>query len=404
MEGLRPEVLALVQGRFGECERRLRAADAGDAQAAFVLVVLRREQGRPAEAEGLVRSLLASDPDAPAARALRAAVLGDLGRDGEAWRELHRLSVGGYSALADDRAMLVLLAELCAVLEDTRQAETLRPLLAPHADAWAVHPGGAACAGSVRRGLGLLSHTLGHWDDAVAEFEKALYAHVAAGAPLLVAHVRRELAATLRSRGADGDWERGLELLSGAATIYQQLGVERLADQARSVLRRSEVVVADPAEASVFRRDAEGWTVGRGDRLTRLQHSPGLSDIAVLLSRPGRGVHVVELAASDDGRGAAAYVDRLREVEDDLARAEAVDDRVGASLARVEREFVVGQLSAPMEHGTLDPVRSAVVARIRAGLERVERADPDLGRHLRHCISTGTFCSYEPDRPRAWTL
>jgi tetratricopeptide (TPR) repeat protein len=401
MHDLRPEVLALVQGRFAECERLLAAAGP---ETAFVLVVLRREQGRPAEAEGLVRGLLAEHPDAPGARAMRAAILGDLGRDGDAWREMRRLSIGGYSALAGNLAMLVLLAELCAVLEDTRQAEALRPLLLPHPDAWAVDADRTACAGSVRRGLGLLSHAVGDRDDAVGQFEQALDAHERAGAPLLVAHVRRELAATLRSRGDDGDWERGLELLSGAAAIYQQLGVERLAEQARSVLRRSDVVAADPAETSVFRRDAEGWTVGQGDRLSRLGHWRGFSDIAVLLSRPGRGVHVWELAASDDGEAAAEYVDRLREVEHDLARAEACDDRVGASLARVEREFVVGQLSAPASDGTLDPVRSAVVGRIRAGLDRVEKADPELGRHLRHCITTGTFCSYEPDRPRAWAL
>ncbi len=404
MEDLRPEALALVHGRFAECERLLGRAAAGNRETAFVLVVLRREQGRPAEAEGLVRSLVAEHPDAVAPRALRAAILGDLGRDGEAWREMRRLSVGGFSALAGHLAAAVLLAELCAVLEDTRQAEAVRRLLAPHEDRWAVEPDGTACTGSVHRGLGLLSHTVGDWDGAVRHFALALEAHERAGAPLLVAHVRRELAATLRARGDEGDWERGTELLRGAATIYHQLGVERLAEQARSVLRRSDAVVVAPTQTGVFRRDAEGWTIGFGDRLARVRHSRGLADIAVLLSRPHRGVHVWELAASDDGQAAAEYVDRLREVDHDLARAEATGDRVGASLARVEREFVVGQLSPPTGDGTLDPVRSAVVARIRAALDRVEKADPELGRHLRDCISTGTFCSYEPDLPRTWAL
>ncbi|MDP8937967.1 MAG: tetratricopeptide repeat protein [Actinomycetota bacterium] len=404
MEDLRPEALALVQGRFAECERLLGTAAAGSLDRAFVMVWLRREQGRPAEAEGLVRCLMAEDPEAVPPRALRAAILGDLGRDGDAWREMRRLSVGGYSALTGHLASAVLLAELCAVLEDTRQAEALRPLLAPHADRWAVEPDGTACAGSVHRGLGLLSHTMGDWDDAVRHFEQALETHEHAGSPLLVAHVRRELAATLRARGDEGDWERGTELLSGAATIYHRLGVDRLADQASSVLRRSDVVAAAPAQTGVFRRDAEGWTIGCGDRLTRVAHSRGLADIAVLLSRPHRGVHVWELAASDDGQAAAEYVDRLREVDDDLASAEATGDRVGASLARVEREFVVGQLSPPTAEGAVDPVRSTVTARIRAALTRVEKADPELGRHLRHCITTGTFCSYEPDLPRTWAL
>lgn len=404
MDDLRPEALALLHGRFGECERLLADREGAGREAAFALVVLRREQGRAAEAEILSRSFLAAHPADPAGRAWRAAILGDLGRDGEAWREMRRLSAGGFSTLAGHPAALVVLAELCAVLEDDRQAAALRPLLFPWTDGWAVEPDGTACAGSVTRGLGLLSHTLGDWDDAVARFELALADHVDAGAPLLVAHVRREMAATLRARGDDGDWERGMELLAGAAAIYHQLGVERLAEQARAVLRRSEVLLSEPAEAGVFRRDAEGWTVGTGDRLARVGHSRGLDDIAVLLSRPGRGVHVWELAASDGGQAAATYVDRLRELEDDLAVAEASGDRVGVSLARVEREFVVGQLALPLRDDTLDPVRSAVAARIRAGLDRIEKAEPSLGRHLRHCIATGTFCCYEPDRPRTWVL
>jgi len=403
MDDLRPEALALLHGRFDECERLLGGMEAGR-ETAFGLVVLRREQGRPAEAEVLSRSLLAGNPDAPAGRAWRAAILGDLGRDGEAWREMRRLSGGGFSALAGHPAALVALSELCAVLEDDRQAAALRPLLIPCADRWAVEPDGTACAGSVRRGLGLLSHTLGDWDDAVVQLERALADHVDAGAPLLVAHVGRELAATLRARGADGDWERGIDLLREATGIYHRLGVERLADQTRAVLRQSEVLPADPAGAGVFRRDAEGWTVGCGDHLVRLAHSRGLDDIAVLLARPGRGVHVWELAASGGGQPAAEYVDRLRELEGDLARAEASDDRVAVSLARVEREFLVGQLAVPVQDDTLDPVRWAVVARIRAGLDRIEKAEPDLGRHLRHCITTGTFCTYEPDRPRTWVL
>ena len=404
MGDLRPEALALVQGRFGECERRLGDRPPGHPESALGLVVLRREQGRPAEAEGLVRSLLHDRPDLAAASALRAAILGDLGRDGEAWREMRRLSMGNYAALAGDLASLVLLAELCTVLEDSRQAEALRAVLAPHAGEWAVDPDGTVCAGSVHRGLGLVSHALGEWDDAVAALERALDEHVAAGAPVLVAHSRRELAATLRARGDEGDWERGLELLSGAATIYHQLGVERQADQARSVLRRSDVALADASGLCVFRSDGEGWTVGFGDQLSRLPHSRGLADIAVLLSQPGRGVHVWELAASDGREAAAEYVDRLREVDQDLARAEASGDRVGASLARVEREFVVGRLAAPVAEDGLDPVRDAVVARIRAGIDRVEKADAELGRHLRHCVSTGTFCTYDPDRTRRWAL
>jgi hypothetical protein len=48
--------------------------------------------------------------------------------------------------------------------------------------------------------------------------------------------------------------------------------------------------------------------------------------------------------------------------------------------------------------------RKAVTARARDALDRIERAHPDLGRHLRDAISTGTSCSYAPAAPVDWEL
>jgi hypothetical protein len=46
----------------------------------------------------------------------------------------------------------------------------------------------------------------------------------------------------------------------------------------------------------------------------------------------------------------------------------------------------------------------AVANRIRDVLARVNVAHPSLGRHLRNSVRTGTFCSYQPERPTAWNL
>ena len=46
----------------------------------------------------------------------------------------------------------------------------------------------------------------------------------------------------------------------------------------------------------------------------------------------------------------------------------------------------------------------AVTWRIRAGIDRIEREHAELGRHLRHAIRTGTFCSYVPEHPPAWRV
>ena len=48
--------------------------------------------------------------------------------------------------------------------------------------------------------------------------------------------------------------------------------------------------------------------------------------------------------------------------------------------------------------------RTAVTARIRDALRRIERADPELGAHLRRSVRTGTLCSYAPERATTWEL
>ena len=48
--------------------------------------------------------------------------------------------------------------------------------------------------------------------------------------------------------------------------------------------------------------------------------------------------------------------------------------------------------------------RKTVTARIRDVIDRVERAHPALGAHLRASVTTGTWCSYSPPAPTAWTL
>jgi hypothetical protein len=46
--------------------------------------------------------------------------------------------------------------------------------------------------------------------------------------------------------------------------------------------------------------------------------------------------------------------------------------------------------------------RTAVTARIRDAMRRIGSAHAELGTHLRHSVSTGTFCSYRPESPTTW--
>lgn len=243
--------LALLAGRFDECDRRAgevaTAGATGDAEAEYrgsvLTSALRREQGRPAEAEVLLRSLRRSRPDDVLVPAASTAVLVDLGRDTEARSHLESLMADGAPALAEGSENRlpagVALAEACAVLEAPAAAEVLRALLAPHTATMAVEAGGAVCYGSVSRALGLLAHTTGQLDDAAAHFEQALVDHRDAGARVLWGHTCRHYSATLRARAGPGDWERARDLLGSALAVYSDLGIESLAAQSEAVLHRS---------------------------------------------------------------------------------------------------------------------------------------------------------------------
>jgi tetratricopeptide (TPR) repeat protein len=453
---------ALLEGRFDECrlrhEEALAAAlrlgpdPAVELASTLQFVALRTSQDRVFELEVAVRDLVADHPDAAAARAAQASVLGLLGRDAEAGAPLAGLAAGCVAAgrTATEPGWLgtaVLLGELAATLGREAEAADLYDLLLPHARRFAVEGSGAVCHGSVSRQLGLLAHSLGRWDAADAHFADALDDNGRAGAPLLVAHTRSQWSALLRARDTGTDWETAIELLAGAEVIYRRLGVDRLADEAAGVLARSHEPAASErvARGNAFHRRDDGWAVSYGGREALVEDATGLHDLALLVANPGRRFHVADLFHGPDAvgvghagqppqdgtpaRGAGGgggsvsartldeYRARLAELDRELAGAEVDRDPVRASLARAERDVIVAELAGPAggpaggEGGGRaaaadDPVeraRRAVGTRIRLGIERIEAAHPSLGRHLRHSVRTGTFCAYEPEMRTTWS-
>ena len=400
---------ALLEGRFRQCERLAgEAAHLAPAEAApgLLTAMVCREQGRAGEAEVLVRALLVEHPDVDEAQALLGAVLADLGRDGEAGRQLDLLRAGG--ACPRSPAVTALAAEVAAALDSSEHAEALDGPLTGHARVF------AGTHGAISRHLGLVCHVLGRWDEAEEHFHDALEANRAAGAPVLVAHTRRHYAALLRARGDDGDWEEAIDLLAQAATIYRRLDIGRLADEAEAVLRRSQ----DPAPAggcdsvNVFVQTAAGWELAYGGRQATVADVDGLGHIAAVLRADGRPVHVLELV---DGAAAGSHLAaELRSRLDEVDAQPAVADPVAAALGRAEGDFLRAELAdlageastvAPSSAAEVgDRARRLVALRIRSALDRVEDALPDLGRHLRRSVRTGTFCFYEPERPERWRV
>jgi hypothetical protein len=231
-----------------------------------------------------------------------------------------------------------------------------------------------------------------------------------------VAHTCFQYSAVLRLRGEEGDWDRAVALLDEAAGIYRRLEIDSRAEETEAVLRRSLALCdgeAWPAAGSeLLRRRAGGWELSYGGRSAAVGECAGLGHIAALMEADARPVHVVDLAGAV---GDACLRDQLlaecRSRLDELAVAAAGDAASGAggpvavalALAeqdRLEAELATLELDRPPSPGeAVDRARRLVTIRIRVALERVDRALPELGRHLRRSLRTGTFCAYDPGRP-----
>jgi hypothetical protein len=300
-------------------------------------------------------------------------------------------------------------------------------VLRPYAELFLVDGIGAAAPGSVERSLGLLAGLLGDHDAAVARLERAVDRNGRIDAPLQVANSRRDLAEALASRAAPGDVARARHERELALAYYASAGIEeRVVELTRVLGEARPVVPTESGEAGRWERTGAGWSVSFRGRTCALPPVKGMSDLARLLAEPGREVHVLDLVAPVSGsaprqgdlgdvlddRARAAYQLRLGELEARIADADLAGDADASALATEERDFLVAELAGaygldgrPRKAG--DPAeraRTTVTSRIRDALGRIEREHPDLGRHLRASVRTGTFCSYAPELPVAWEV
>ncbi|HEY3952158.1 MAG TPA: AAA family ATPase [Streptosporangiaceae bacterium] len=324
------------------------------------------------ELESDFAEIVALIPDDPQAGAHAHALLSARrGQFAEARADLDRVLAGTVPRDADWLPKYLNVSVAAVLANHRAAAEVAYQLLKPFARQCAVG-GILACSwGSVAAHLGLLARYLGRADEADAHFAQAAWLDAAAGAAMAA-----------RTR----EWAGG-----GLA----------------------------PDGMAVFRLDGEVWTLRYAGRTVRLPDSKGLRDLAVLLARPGEQTHVGELTGaarlpgSDAGllvdrRALAAYRERLRRIDAELDSAD-----VGAAKAAAlnkEREALLAELSAttglggrPRVAGSpAERMRKAVTYRIRHAIARVGDAHPELGRHLRASVRTGTWCSYTPEHRVDW--
>src|SRR5207302_450392 len=175
-----------------------------------------------------------------------------------------------------------------------------------------------------------------------------------------------------------------------------------------------------------FYREGEYWTLAFNGEVARLRASRGLLLLSRLMELPGREVHVLDLAelraGGDADRAEAvldttarrAFRDRIVELEADLNEADLFGDIERSARDRAELDAVVEELARATGLGGRDRrtasdserARVAATRAIRSALERISQALPELGRHLRHSVRTGTYCAYAPDptHPIDWQL
>jgi hypothetical protein len=385
-------------------ERALRHAEAaellgraaGSINAELMVFTVRMQahldRGTPQQYTGAIESLLerigpAGMPAmyyAAPARALLAA-----GRSERARTVLRAFSAGAPGSMPQDAEWLEChwaMADIALAFDDRQAAVGLFDALLPYEHLWAVDGLGGAVFGRVAEQLGRLAAYLGRRADAARFLAAARESYLAQRVPALAARVEAVLPAVT------GDV--------------------------------SETDPDVPAKGRL-RRDGDVWVVEWRGRRTLVPDTKGMRDLAVLLTRPGRPVPAVELveaaggprAAAGGGLGPvlddtarAAYRRRLRELDQEIADADADADLGRTGRLRAERSMLLDELGAATGLGgrprsvgdPADRARKAVTMRIRAALTTIGRHDDALARHLRNAVQTGRLCSYEPEDPVVW--
>jgi TolB-like protein/tetratricopeptide (TPR) repeat protein len=180
-----------------------------------------------------------------------------------------------------------------------------------------------------------------------------------------------------------------------------------------------------PAAASVQEaalvRSGSGWSVVFAGERALLPDLKGLDDIRTLLERPHAEVHCLDLAGRDaeapgdavlDDRARTLLKGRIRDLQEELAEAEDMNDLGRAERVRAELDPLIDGLAAALGLGgrsrrlgdVAEKARTAVTWRIRHAIRRIETTHPAFGRHLANSVRTGTFCVYRPEAPVAWSF
>jgi hypothetical protein len=215
-----------------------------------------------------------------------------------------------------------------------------------------------------------------------------------------------------RAAAVLGDPGTADRLRAQALATYERLG-------AQWWLRR---LGAGPASSSrMVLRPIDGgvWLVGPEPTAVPVRALRGFGYLRELVRHPGREISVLDLAGGGtpvvdepglgkalDKRALAAYRERLRQLDGEIAAADWSDiGRLDA--ARAEREALIDELARATGLGgrartaagsSRERARIATRKAVSAAVDRIAAVDEPLADHLRRSIRTGLSCSYEPGR------
>ena len=205
------------------------------------LVAVRREQGRLAEIESIVQTMVADFPAVPAWRSALALVLAEQGKCDEARTELDVLTRDDCALIPRDNVLLIalaLVADSAFLASSPQHADIVYPMLLPFEHRF-ITVAAIDCWGSVARALGACAATAGRYDVAVAHFERAVCDDERTGGVRNLMRTQWGLAHALLHRDAPGDAARAADLVASTAARCDELEMVSLAGRVRALVEVS---------------------------------------------------------------------------------------------------------------------------------------------------------------------
>jgi hypothetical protein len=249
-------------------------------------------------------------------------------------------------------------------------------------------------------------------------------------------------------------WKNWVENLVALLQVPEQHGVQINISLGAAGAAVAESHAAYVGEKNIFRQKGEVWDIVYQGRSFSLKDIKGLHYVKFLLRHPTKkftprqlsegigesvpakgdkvnssmsGTRLEELGLRStpwdagtidtetmvDQQTINQLIQKLEKLKEEKEDAEICHNDERAAQLQDEMEKIAAYLSNTTCHGNVkrfttnsDKIRISVTKRIRDAIDKIERHDDMLFRHLDHCIRTGYKCFYNPDphNPITWSL